>query len=113
MSRESKPTITKVLDREGEGECQECGRTNVRWVAVLSDGSTVGGECAKKITGQVFSPTKYAPLAGAREVISGLDCGTTWTVLEGPSRAFLAANGLPKASGSLACMLEEFAKVTA
>jgi hypothetical protein len=109
----TKPTITKVLDRQGEGCCQECGRTNVRWVAVLSDGSTVGGECAKKITGQVFSLKKYAPLAGAHEVISGLDCGTTWTVLEGPGRAFLAANGLPKASGSLASMMQEFEKVTA
>ena len=92
----TKPTITKVLDREGEGCCQECGRTNVRWIAVLSDGSTVGSECAKKITGQAFSPAKYAPLAGAVEVASGIDCGATWTLFKNGARGILTLNGLPQ-----------------
>lgn len=104
----TKPSITKVLDREGEGCCQECGRTNVRWIAVLSDGSTVGSECAKKITGQAFSPAKYAPLAGATEIASGLDCGATWTLFANGARGILALNGLPQVVGSLASVTAEF-----
>ena len=104
----TKLSITKVLDREGEGCCQECGRTNVRWIAVLSDGSTVGSECAKKITGQAFSPAKYAPLAGATEIASGLDCGATWTLFSNGARGILALNGLPQVVGSLASVTAEF-----
>lgn len=33
-----------------------CGKTGVRWIVYLSDGSRVGGECAKKIMG--WAPTK-------------------------------------------------------
>ena len=94
--------------REGEGCCQECGRTNVRWIAVLSDGSTVGSECAKKITGQAFSPAKYAPLAGAVEVASGIDCGATWTLFANGPRGILTLNGMPQVVGSLASVTAEF-----
>lgn len=104
----TKLSIAKVLDREGEGCCQECGRTNVRWVAVLSDGSTVGSECAKKITGQVFSPAKYAPLTGATEIASGIDCGSTWTLFANGTRGILTLNGLPQVVGSLKIVTAEF-----
>ena len=49
-------TVLKVEDFEGTGECTMCSKTGLRWVVSLSDGSQVGGECAKKIMG--WSPSK-------------------------------------------------------
>lgn len=56
MTNTEKLTVWKVEDHEGDGECSACGRTGLRWVTFLSDGSRVGGECAKKILG--WAPTK-------------------------------------------------------
>ncbi len=49
-------TVWRVEDHEGNGECQRCGKTGLRWVAYLSDGSRVGGECAKRLLG--WAPTR-------------------------------------------------------
>lgn len=47
--------IAIIEDHEGDGECGNCGRTGLRWIATLSDGSKVGVECAKKLLG--YRPT--------------------------------------------------------
>lgn len=52
-------TINKIEDREYEGECGECGRHGLRWIAVLSDGSAVGLECVKRVLGYRPAPAKY------------------------------------------------------
>ena len=44
-------TVTKIEDREGNGICQCCDRENLRWIVTLSDGSSVGTQCANKIMG--------------------------------------------------------------
>lgn len=54
-----KITLVKIEDREGQGECGQCGRHGLRWIAVLSDGSAVGLECAKKVMGHRPAPAKY------------------------------------------------------
>lgn len=54
------PTVVKIQDREGDGECGACGRTGLRWVVTLSDGSTVGTECTKRILGIAVAPANYA-----------------------------------------------------
>lgn len=105
----SRPTIIKVLDREDNGRCQECARENIRWVAVLSDGSTVGSECAKKITGQVFIPANYSWVTGATEVAATVDCDTTWVMWTRGTRAYLAANGILKSVGSVDSITAEMA----
>lgn len=53
------PTLWKIEDHEGHGECSACPKTGLRWVATLSDGSTVGLECAKKMIGYRPAPTAY------------------------------------------------------
>lgn len=93
-------TLAKVEDHEGTGDCSECGRQGLRWIARLSDGSGVGFECAKKILG--FRPVAkdfvwqayYSPVAEHRE---GADVFVLWQaigteVYEGQSRETL--NGL-------------------
>lgn len=54
-----KITLVKIEDREFEGRCGECGRCGLRWVAIMSDGSAVGLECAKKVMGYRPAPAKY------------------------------------------------------
>lgn len=51
-------TVQVVEDREGQGECSNCPKVGLRWVAILSDGSAVGLECAKRLTG--YAPRRIA-----------------------------------------------------
>jgi hypothetical protein len=51
-------TLAKIEDREGDGTCSSCNRQGLRWIAVLSDGTAVGLECANKILG--FRPARTA-----------------------------------------------------
>lgn len=44
-------TLAKVENHEGNGQCAQCGREGLTWVAILSDGSGVGMECSKRILG--------------------------------------------------------------
>lgn|SRR5678815_3534426 len=55
----AKLTIMKIEDFEDGGQCGECGRNGLRWVATLSDGTRVGLECAKKVLGFRPKPLAY------------------------------------------------------
>ncbi len=55
----TKLTIARIDDHEGDGDCSNCGRTGLRWIATLSDGSKVGLECAKKLLGFRPAPAAY------------------------------------------------------
>ncbi len=57
MNATPKPTVSHIEDHEGTGECSACPRTGLRWIVVLSDGTKVGTECAKKITGTAVAAT--------------------------------------------------------
>jgi hypothetical protein len=59
-------TLAKIEDREGDGTCSACDREGLRWVAILSDGTGVGLECAKKILGFKPAPGSYAWVADFR-----------------------------------------------
>lgn len=52
-------TLARVEDREGEGTCAACGREGLRWIAILSDGTGVGLECAKRVLGFRPAPASY------------------------------------------------------
>lgn len=70
------PTIIRYEDHEGDGRCGHCGREGLRWIAVLSDGATVGTECAKKVTGmKPLAASKLAWLADFELVAEHVDCG--------------------------------------
>jgi hypothetical protein len=49
----------KVEDHEGHGICRQCDRENLRWIVTLSDGSTVGTECARTVLGYKPAPASY------------------------------------------------------
>lgn len=51
--------VNLIEDFEFEGECSQCGRHGLRWVATLSDGTRVGLECVKKILGYRPTATQY------------------------------------------------------
>lgn len=70
-TREADVTVWKVVDHEGDGECQHCGKTGLRWVVYLSDGSRVGGECAKRIVGWAPTRSKFVWLEGLQIVAEG------------------------------------------
>jgi hypothetical protein len=53
-------TLVKVTDHEGHGVCGLCQREGLRWICTLSDGSTCGVECAKRVMGWKPAPKSYA-----------------------------------------------------
>jgi hypothetical protein len=108
----TKLTVAKVLDREHEGVCQECDKQNLRWVLVLSDGSMVGVECARKLTGEAFTAKKVEWVAGAVEVASGIDCGATVVLYRRGNGAVIAVDGRPMMMGGMNAMKEQFAVLT-
>lgn len=56
--------ITKVEDHEGMGRCGHCEREGLRWIVVLSDGTSVGTECAKRVLGYTLKPASYTWMTG-------------------------------------------------
>ena len=79
-------TLSKIEDREGFGACGECGREGLRWIATLSDGSTVGLECSKKVLGFKPAPKTYNWVPDFRPVAEFNDCGNVhvmWQHREG------------------------------
>lgn len=89
--------ITKIEDHEGFGRCSECGRENLRWIVVLSDGTRVGTECAKKVCGIAVNTRKLGWLASCTEIDEYSTKWETFTLyahktIEG--RTLLAINGV-------------------
>lgn len=68
MQTTKAPTLVKIEDHEGDGTCGACGREGLRWVATLSDDSTVGMECAKAVMGFKPAPKDYKWTADYRPV---------------------------------------------
>lgn len=113
MTNTQKITVWKVEDHEGNGECSACGRTGLRWVTFLSDGSRVGGECAKKILGWAPTKAKFSWLTGMtliaeKSVDNGHGHAVLWQSQSGRGGA-LAINGYLQAAGSFESMEREFA----
>ena len=77
---ETRPTIAKIEDREFDGTCGACGREGLRWIAVLSDGSALGLECAKRVIGYKPAPTAYAWIGDFRVVAEHVEHGVTYVL---------------------------------
>ncbi len=93
---ERKPTVVKIEDHEGSGECQSCGRTGLRWIVTLSDGSKVGTECAKKVMGWTPAPKSYAWVADytpVAEHVIGAEHFIMWQHKHG-NRTRMTINGV-------------------
>lgn len=108
-------TVWRVEDHEGTGECQRCGKTGLRWVTYLSDGSRVGGECAKRLMG--WAPTKknFSWVTGMTLLAEG-DMSKTQRVAlwqrEGTAWAAISVNGNATAFGGIKALTRDFEDMT-
>lgn len=78
--------IAKIEDREFEGECSACPKTGLRWIAILSDGTAVGLECAKKILGYRPAPNVYNWIADFTPAAEHVEYGDTWVMWQHKTR---------------------------
>ena len=100
-------TVHHLEDHEGAGECQQCGRTGLRWVAILTDSTRVGVECAKKINAAVPAGPTLKPLAGKTVTEAWTDeYGQPCAIYSNGRSAVLAVNMIPLASGAYAFIAE-------
>jgi hypothetical protein len=73
-------TISRIDDTGSDGECSSCGRTGLRWIATLSDGTVVGLECAKQILGFRPAPKTYNWIADFTAVAEHVEHEDTWVL---------------------------------
>lgn len=109
-------TVLKIEDHGGEGVCTACGKEGLRWVSTLSDGSRVGGECAKKIMGWKPTAKSHAWVTGMHIVAEGEMSPVQHAVLwsnEAGTWSVLAINGTAQCSGGPNSIRAEFDRTTA
>ena len=109
-------TVWRVEDHEGNGECQRCGKTGLRWVTYLSDGSRVGGECVKRLMGWAPTARNFSWLTGMSLVSEGdlspTQRMTLWRSQDG-ARGVMAINGKAYQSGAFDWVQSEFTRLGA
>lgn len=70
--------LVKIEDHEGDGRCGACGREGLRWIAVLSDGTQVGTECAKAVLGYRPTARDYSWVVDYTAVAEHVEYGVTY-----------------------------------
>lgn len=85
-----------IEDHEGTGECQECGRTGLRWVCYLTDGSRVGTECAKRVMGWKPAPKQYNWVPNFDMIATHEEGGDAWCLWQrqGAAQTVETRNGV-------------------
>lgn len=108
---ENKVTVIKVTDYEYEGTCTACGKESVRWIVSLSDGSHVGGECAKKILGWAPTAKGFSWVTGMTAIVEEIIEGQSIVVWadESNTSGVISVNGQPQQSGSMEWVRSEYA----
>lgn len=92
--------ITKVEDHEGHGRCGQCGREGLRWIAILSDGTSCGTECAQRVLGRTLNPKSLTWIAGTTVIAEHTTKWDTAIVYQAPGgRTLLAINGYLQTNG--------------
>jgi hypothetical protein len=101
-------TAVKVESCEGDGECSRCNRTGLIWVVTLSDGTRVGGECAKILLG--WKPTKasHSWLKGMAATAETTVYNDTLILWVNGNRAAISRNGNLQTSGPVDYITKEF-----
>ena len=104
--------VLKVTDYEYEGTCSACGKEGVRWIVSLSDGSHVGGECAKKILGWAPTPKTFSWVTGMTAIVEEIIDGQSVVVWQdqGATRGAISVNGHLQQSGSVNWVGSEYAR---
>ena len=107
--------VVKVEDHEGDGECRACGRTGLRWIVTLSDGSQIGTECAKKILGIKVTPKAHewtsAFVAVAQKTYFQYEV-VLWQSKATGKAGRITFNGNLQAVGGFEAMTKEFEAMT-
>ena len=103
--------VTKIEDHEGFGRCGHCDRENLRWIVVLSDGTRVGTECAKRVLGINVKPNDYTWLTDYDLVAEHVTAHETFALyqLRGGTRTRLAINGHLAVNGNGRAYFERYA----
>jgi len=101
-------TITKIEDREGQGICQHCSREGLRWIVILSDGSSVGLDCAKELTGCRSNGWNLQWTKAAIEMAHGTDGFQFFTLYFNGREGFLVVDGRLSSMGDLKGCMDEF-----
>lgn len=103
-------TVWKVEDHEGNGECRECGKTGLRWVTVLSDGSRVGGECAKRILGWAPTARKFGWVTGKTAIAERTEFGARFVLWTNSAATVgvISRNGVDVTSGPLEWVVDRY-----
>ena len=103
-------TVVKVEDHEYEGTCGACGKEGVRWVVTLSDGSRVGGECAKKLLGWAPTAKKFSWVTGLTPLVEEMIDGEAIVVWANQTRTRggISINGHPQMFGPLEWIKSEY-----
>lgn len=79
-------------------------------MVTLSDGSQVGGECAKKILGWALTAKKFSWVSGlsvAAEHVGAFHSAVLW-VNEAGTRGAISLNGHPQTFGPFAWIQKEY-----
>lgn len=101
------PHVVRLEDHEGDGTCTHCQRTGLRWIAVLSDGRTIGTGCARKVLGYPISTSAAATswLSQFRPVAERTAFGHTfvlWEQINGPQTRITDNSSLVQVGGARA-----------
>lgn len=86
MTQTAALEIARIDDYEGTGECSACGRTGLRWIARLTDGTAVGLECAKKVLGWKPAPAAYNWIADFAPVAEYVEYSSTYVLWQHKTR---------------------------
>jgi hypothetical protein len=80
------PTLIRVEDHEGDGRCGHCGRENLRWIAILSDGNHVGLTCANRIFGWKLAAADFSWVADFEMVAEHTEHSVVWALWKHKTR---------------------------
>ena len=93
-------TVAYVTDHEGDGTCYVCGREGLRWIVTLSDGSSAGVECVKKLLGWKPAVKSYSWVAGCTRTETAVNRHGQTIALWQKGRTFtVSVDGHPVLSG--------------
>ena len=105
-----------IQDCEYDGTCTMCGKEGVRWIVVMSDGSRVGGECAKKLLGWKPTAKNFSWVTGMKPAFNVFVLGygnvVVWKSKNQVTGA-ISVNGHPMMFGSIEFIAAQYNKIYA
>lgn len=101
--------VVEVQDHEGFGVCGHCGREGLRWIVVLSDGTSLGSGCMKKVLGWNVAPKKIQWAAGYEKSLDLAENLALYTHKARPEFGVIARGPFLQASGPTEWLRRQYA----